>query len=46
VLNSVGYELLAAKRADLAVSLFGWIAAANPRSADAQDKSRCRRRGG
>ncbi len=37
VLNSVGYELLAAHRADLAVELFGWIAAAHPGSANAQD---------
>lgn len=37
VLNSLGYELLAAKRADLAASLFGWIAAANPESANALD---------
>jgi hypothetical protein len=37
VLNMVGYELLTAKRADLAVPLFGWIAAAHPESANAQD---------
>lgn len=37
VLNSVAYELLAAKKTLLAVSLFEWLAAANPGSANAQD---------
>jgi hypothetical protein len=37
VLNSVGYELLEAKKASLALALFEWIAAAHPRSANAQD---------
>ncbi len=37
VLNNVAYELAAAKRPDLAVELFGWIAAAHPESANAQD---------
>jgi hypothetical protein len=37
VLNSVGYELLGAKKASLAVSLLEWVAAANPLSANAQD---------
>jgi hypothetical protein len=37
VLNSVGYELLGEKKASLAVSLLEWVAAAHPRSANAQD---------
>ena len=37
VLNMVGYDLLAAKQPALAVSLFEWIAAAHPASANAQD---------
>ena len=37
VLNSVGYELIGAQKATLAVSLFEWIAAKEPRSANAQD---------
>jgi hypothetical protein len=36
-LNSVGYDLLGAKQAALAVSLFVWIATAHPESANAQD---------
>jgi len=37
VLNQLGYDLLAEKRPELAVSLFGWIASAHPESANAQD---------
>ena len=37
VLNSVGHELIGAQKATLAVSLFEWIAAREPRSANAQD---------
>jgi tetratricopeptide (TPR) repeat protein len=37
VLNSLGYELLGAKKAALAVQVLQWAAAANPTSANAQD---------
>jgi hypothetical protein len=36
-LNSVGYDLIGSKQTSLAVSLFEWIAAAYPDSANAQD---------
>jgi len=37
VLNQVGYQLIAAKKAPVAVPLFEWIVAHNPGSANAQD---------
>jgi hypothetical protein len=37
VLNTLGYDLLEAKRPDLAIALFGWLAVAHPGSANAQD---------
>jgi hypothetical protein len=37
VLNQIGYDLMAAKKAPVAVALFEWVVAQNPTSANAQD---------